>query len=163
VAVLASDWWTELVDRHRALEVSELTGVAALALSSLRDRLAGVEWDCGAWHGDWTWWNMGQSDGALHVWDWEHSADSAPFGFDDLHWSISHDVQVRGLPLAQALGRAATIASASQDDAAALPLAYLTEMAVRSAEVSAARGGEPLELHTGLREALTAQARRPAS
>lgn len=163
LAVLDSAWWIQLVERHRALTGSELTEVGTLALQSLRERLVGREWDFGAWHGDWTWWNVGQSGGVLHVWDWEHCADSAPFGFDDLHWSISYDVQVRGLDLAHAITRARAVAPTFQGEASALLLAYLTELAVRSAEVSAARGGEPLELHSGLREALTAEAGRPAS
>jgi hypothetical protein len=161
--VLDSPWWAELVSRHAALAASELTQVVTAALESLRGRLGEVEWDFGAWHGDWTWWNMGVSSGIIHVWDWEHCADSAPFGFDDLHWSISHDVQVRGLRLAQAIGRTRVIAAQSQGVSAALMLAYLTELAVRSAEVSATRGGEPLELHAGLRDALNAETSPPAS
>jgi hypothetical protein len=42
----------------------------------------------GAWHGDWTPWNMAWRRDVLHVWDWERFAPAVPVGFDALHYAL---------------------------------------------------------------------------
>ena len=42
--------------------------------------------DFGRMHGDWIPDNLGRSAAGWSVWDWEHSSDDAPVGFDLLHW-----------------------------------------------------------------------------
>jgi hypothetical protein len=39
----------------------------------------------GAWHGDWSAWNMSEHGGRLSVWDWERFEWPVPHGFDELH------------------------------------------------------------------------------
>jgi len=39
----------------------------------------------GAWHGDWSPWNIGRHRGRLQAWDWERFADGAPIGYDAVH------------------------------------------------------------------------------
>ena len=39
----------------------------------------------GAWHGDFTPWNMARTPAGIYVWDWERSAP-APLGLDLLHF-----------------------------------------------------------------------------
>lgn len=156
--VLASPWWAELSRRAEALDRDRpLAGLAHRAVEVLAGRLAGRAWEFGAWHGDWTWWNTGRSGSTLWAWDWEHWAPSAPYGFDDLHWSVSLDRQVRGLPLRDAARAAGGGAHRAQADVTGLVDAYLAELAVRSAEVSAGRGGPELELLDGLGTELTAR------
>ena len=58
-----------------------LDPAAALESRPARRRLA-----FGAWHGDWTPWNMASTAGGLLVWDWERFATGVPVGFDALHY-----------------------------------------------------------------------------
>ena len=49
----------------------------------------------GAWHGDWTPWNMGASGEQVAVWDWERYEVGVPVGYDAVHHEIQRAV-VRG-------------------------------------------------------------------
>jgi len=62
---------------------------------------AGAELSFGAWHGDWTGWNMAATAGGLLVWDWERFAASVPAGFDLLHYRLQSDVVRRRRPPAE--------------------------------------------------------------
>ena len=46
----------------------------------------------GAWHGDWSPWNMASTTGGLLVWDWERFASGVPRGFDALHYWLQSEV-----------------------------------------------------------------------
>ena len=46
----------------------------------------------GAWHGDWSPWNMASTTGGLLVWDWERFASGVPLGFDALHYWLQSEV-----------------------------------------------------------------------
>jgi hypothetical protein len=39
----------------------------------------------GAWHGDWTPWNLARTRTGLQVWDWERSGGPVPVGMDPIH------------------------------------------------------------------------------
>ena len=64
-------------------------GPERAALGSALDRShAGATDTCltfGAWHGDWSPWNMASTGRGLLVWDWERFAVRVPLGFDALH------------------------------------------------------------------------------
>jgi hypothetical protein len=42
----------------------------------------------GAWHGDWTPWNMAWHDGLVQLWDWERFDPDVPAGLDLLHYRL---------------------------------------------------------------------------
>lgn len=44
--------------------------------------------ELGAWHGDWTPWNMAWRRGDVQLWDWERFAHGVPRGFDALHYRL---------------------------------------------------------------------------
>jgi hypothetical protein len=44
------------------------------------------EVEFGAWHGDWTPWNMAWHGGRLQLWDWERFDPDVPAGLDLLHY-----------------------------------------------------------------------------
>jgi hypothetical protein len=46
----------------------------------------------GAWHGDWSPWNMASTASGLLVWDWERFASGVPLGFDALHYWLQSEV-----------------------------------------------------------------------
>jgi hypothetical protein len=65
---------------------------ASRRFSTALDRIEAVAGDTmlgfGAWHGDWTPWNMTPIDRSARValWDWERFAPDVPVGFDALHF-----------------------------------------------------------------------------
>ncbi|WP_377320565.1 hypothetical protein ACFJIY_16230 [Pimelobacter simplex] len=104
-----SDWWRrqwqvagELADPvmrgrlGRAMEkVATVTGRRLIAF--------------GAWHGDWTPWNMAVTGSQVLLWDWERFETGVPTGLDALHYMVSAlnlgtpsspDAVVRALALA---------------------------------------------------------------
>jgi Phosphotransferase enzyme family len=75
------------------LEASQ-AGPDRTALGAALDALATVdaELSFGAWHGDWTAWNMASTADGLLVWDWERFDPGVPAGFDYLHYRLQSDV-----------------------------------------------------------------------
>jgi len=54
----------------------------------------------GRMHGDWIPSNLAWSGPRLAAWDWEHSSDDAPVGFDFLHWHFHRALVDDGLEAA---------------------------------------------------------------
>lgn len=50
----------------------------------------------GAWHGDWTVWNMAQAGTDLLLWDWERFTTGVPLGFDELHFELGANLRRLG-------------------------------------------------------------------
>ena len=73
-----------------ALPATPLAARMAELLPELTSRLEGCRF--GAWHGDWTPWNMGVDGGRLCVWDWERLATPVPQGMDLLHHRFQREV-----------------------------------------------------------------------
>jgi hypothetical protein len=63
-------------DDHRALRQ---------ALAAVGRQAGDTVLAFGAWHGDWTPWNMASTRSGLLVWDWERFTAGVPLGFDALH------------------------------------------------------------------------------
>lgn len=61
-------------------------------VDELSTRAGGVTLSYGAWHGDWTPWNMASTTGGLLVWDWERYTPGVPLGFDALHYRLQTEV-----------------------------------------------------------------------
>jgi hypothetical protein len=59
----------------------------------------------GAYHGDWTCWNMGRRDGKLVVFDWERSRPGVPLGVDAAHFDFDYAVKFRRKPPLAAVAR----------------------------------------------------------
>ncbi|WP_067822309.1 hypothetical protein [Actinomadura kijaniata] len=66
------------------VQAERLAGV----VDRVGDRHGDVALDFGAWHGDWTPWNMAWHRGVVRLWDWERFADGVPHGFDLLHYRL---------------------------------------------------------------------------
>jgi len=49
----------------------------------------GIRLDFGAWHGDWSPWNMHPAGTTIYVWDWERFEVGVPVGFDGLHHAFN--------------------------------------------------------------------------
>jgi hypothetical protein len=66
------------------------SALGALAASMGRTRLT-----YGAWHGDWSPWNMVSTRRGLLVWDWERFTIGVPLGFDRLHYWLQGEIGPR--------------------------------------------------------------------
>ncbi len=64
---------------------SRLTG----ALERLADLASGRRFPIGAWHGDWTPWNMARRHRRIQVWDWERFQTGVPHGLDVCHYGVN--------------------------------------------------------------------------
>jgi hypothetical protein len=133
-----SGYWSRLRTRLDALVGSADGAALARAGTAIARRYADARLDYGAWHGDWSPWNMASLDDTLLVWDWERFAPGVPLGFDALH----HDLQRRlmGQPDARAAVEQ-TVAAAGRlllpfgvvaaDAVTATGLLYLVDLAAR--------------------------------
>jgi hypothetical protein len=98
-ALARSDYWARLLSRLDAIPGSPDQEALRRALTEVAERCGGTALPFGAWHGDWTPWNMASTRGGLLVWDWERFAPDVPIGFDALHcWLQSHVGPVRRDP-----------------------------------------------------------------
>lgn len=127
-----------LRDRLAGLPDSPAATAARRAVDTLVDRAGETRLECGAWHGDWTPWNMAIVEQGLLVWDWERFAAPAPLGFDALHHRlqqalVSQRREPRAAVAELASGSPALLAAYGVGLAAArlVTLGYLCELAVR--------------------------------
>ena len=111
-------------------------------LSAAIDRLAtgsgGTALTFGAWHGDWSPWNIASTRHGLLVWDWERFGLGVPFGYDALHNRLQRETAPgRTDPLLAArecvAGAAALLEPLGVDvsEARLTALAYLAELTAR--------------------------------
>jgi hypothetical protein len=77
-----SPYWAGVRERVAKDSGSE---ILHRAVDWIERRFGAVEIAFGAWHGDFTPWNMARTDDATYVWDWERAAP-APAGLDLLHF-----------------------------------------------------------------------------
>ncbi len=103
----------------------------------------------GAWHGDWVPWNMATLGHDVYAWDWEHSGEAVPLGFDVVHFFFQSAFIRDGMGLTEAIERS-KLASAEplrrlgiSDPLTGLVRGlYFAEVAFRAEEVMRL-GGEP--------------------
>ncbi|QFG24734.1 phosphotransferase [Actinomadura sp. WMMB 499] len=70
-----------LGDPARAARLTAVT-------KEIEARHGALDLDFGAWHGDWTPWNMAWHRGVLRLWDWERFERRVPLGFDLVHYRL---------------------------------------------------------------------------
>jgi hypothetical protein len=98
---------------------------ASLVSSATRDRLgealdalghaaADRPLPTGAWHGDWTPWNMSRRRGRLQLWDWERFETGVPLGLDRCHYAVNAVCRRDGVSL-ESVTRGLELAGIRQD------------------------------------------------
>jgi hypothetical protein len=120
-----SEYWAGLRERQRAQAGSD---VLDRAVDWVERQVGDTEIDFGAWHGDFTPWNMARLDEATYVWDWER-AGPAPAGLDLLHFLFQTVCRFEGKPPADAIAscteRAATLLTVLDVKPGSLPALWL--------------------------------------
>jgi len=111
-------------DLPDSAERQELTS----ALSSLGDLAADRPQLAGAWHGDWTPWNMGRRHHRLQLWDWERFETGVPAGLDVCHYGVNAVCRRDGVSL-ESVRRGLMLAGCDPDDGPASRLTAATYLA----------------------------------
>lgn len=79
----------QVADGRRAERLAEV-------IKRVESAYGDVELDFGAWHGDWTPWNMAWHRGRVQLWDWERFSRDVPNGFDLLHYRLQEASRAKG-------------------------------------------------------------------
>ncbi|MEV0715083.1 hypothetical protein [Asanoa sp. NPDC050611] len=132
-----SPYWSEL--RERLAAVADRPDGAALAAAArdLAARAGDTDLRYGAWHGDWSPWNMAPLAGSLLVWDWERFTLGVPLGFDALHYELQRRIQTdpdAAAAVERTVTRAPVLLAPFEVPAAAAELTallYLIDLAAR--------------------------------
>jgi hypothetical protein len=135
-------------------QIDEIDGSHGDGLRETLDRLAARHGDLvlpfGAWHGDWTPWNMSYERGTVRVWDWERFAIGVPVGFDPLHFRFSemmNDPETESDAASRLSSDAGSLLAhfgVSPDAATVIASLYLVELAVRFTLAADGPTGQPL-------------------
>lgn len=91
-SLAAGPYLTQLRGRLATADDNQPRLALLQALTVLEERAGAETLTFGAWHGDWTPWNMASTDDGLLVWDWERFACGVPLGFDALHYWLQSEV-----------------------------------------------------------------------
>jgi hypothetical protein len=149
-----SPYWTALGDRLGALADGEPMRALRRAYAGIEEHAGDIRLRYGAWHGDWTPWNMATLRETLLVWDWERFATGVPLGFDAVHYAFQGAVVRQGAdPLAavtETVDRAAELLApfaapgAMSAGARLTALLYFADIAIRYLRDEQAEAGARL-------------------
>jgi hypothetical protein len=89
-------WLARVRSQLTGLKDQELATRALGCLDRLVEEADGQLITIGAWHGDWTPWNMSTSGGRIRLWDWERFETNVPTGLDALHFRVNAATRTRG-------------------------------------------------------------------
>ncbi len=111
----------------------------------------------GAWHGDWTPWNMVWDDRQVLLWDFERFAGGVPLGFDLAHYHLQTALREHGEDAAARMVRQGLVPGADTsggadvlagNDPDAVTVGYLVELGRRYLIASEPAVGQPLRART---------------
>jgi hypothetical protein len=142
-----SPLWHRLQRSAAGLRDDEARERLLSALEIVAERAGGRSWPIGAWHGDWTPWNMARRGELLQLWDWERFETGVPSGLDHFHFTVNELSRRRGfqIPTIRA-GLEAAVAGreGSRADARLLGAVYLLALTSRYLTLGQGEGGEAI-------------------
>ncbi len=116
-------------------------------IDRLRTTSGSVEWATGAWHGDWTPWNMAPSRSRVHLWDWERFETGVPMGLDHCHYAVNLVTRRSGTSPAafrEGLAAAGARPGSPQSQSHVLGALYLLAVAGRYLPLAEGPGGRSI-------------------
>jgi hypothetical protein len=122
-------------------------------LDALVDLAGSRAWPIGAWHGDWTPWNMARApqNGQVQLWDWERFETGVPRGLDPFHYLVNAVTRRDGTTL-ETIRSALVLAGAEPARVGStghvLAGTYLLAVAGRYLPLSEGPGGEHIAART---------------
>ena len=130
------------------------------ALATIATRYGDRPVRLGAWHGDWTPWNMAWRGDRVQLWDWEQFATGVPRGLDRVHYVVNTVARRAGFSrdaVGAALRTPEVRAHADPDEQRLLVALYLAAITARYLRGSQGEGGDVLrDTSTVVLDALTA-------
>jgi len=90
------DWFARQHAVATSLQDDRRRATLLACLERLRDASGATEWTTGAWHGDWTPWNMARAGTRVHLWDWERFETDVPVGLDHCHFLVNAVTRSQG-------------------------------------------------------------------
>lgn len=130
----SSPFWHAQIAVCGSLRPDELSYRLSTAIQEVHARWGDSRCETGAWHGDWTPWNMAWRGSTLQVWDLERFDEYGLVGLDLVHFVVNERMQVKGVSSATVLAAsqlAPTLAGHRAESAAALSASYLVAIALR--------------------------------
>lgn len=85
----SSPLWHRMTAAAAGLVDQSLRENLERALAGLAQRSGDHPFRIGAWHGDWTPWNMARRGTRIQLWDWERFETGVPVGLDALHYGVN--------------------------------------------------------------------------
>jgi len=153
----ASPYWARVRRETEAAEKNGLRTVLAGYLRAVEERWGQLPLEFGAWHGDWVSWNLARNGGRLHAWDWEHSGDDVPVGFDVTHWHFQMALVREGRGVVEAVRRCTELGlpllvelGVAPKAAPAVVACYLLEILLRDWRSVQAGGNWTARLYPGI-------------
>jgi hypothetical protein len=126
-----------LRDRFAAVDAPALAPVAEAAaelIAAIGDRARALP--AGAWHGDWSSWNLGWQGDRLWAWDWEYCRTDVPVGLDIPHFTFQQQFIAERAPLADAFAAASAASAFALSSIGYDPAGRAIVHAVHTAEVA---------------------------
>ncbi len=102
--IVETGWWSSVEAVLPHAEPDERRAVER-AVATADDLVFSI----GAWHGDFTPWNVMTVRGLAEIIDWEFAADEVPLGFDLCHYHTQIAAEIRHLPADQAIDHSARL------------------------------------------------------
>lgn len=138
-------FWHRLQQSAGSLSPSEPTERLRIAMARVEQRWGSTYVETGAWHGDWTPWNMAWRAGLLQLWDFERLDCDGLFGLDVFHYVVNETMQRAGVGQAQldtAISAGEELLECKHPQSRAVAVAYLAAIAVRYQLSAAGLRGE---------------------
>lgn len=133
-----SDYWQALTARLAAAGEGPAADALRTIVGELTTQSGSTTLTFGAWHGDWSPWNMSVLPDTVLVWDWERFTAGVPVGYDLLHYALQDLVVVKRREPAGAVGDLLALAPAvlkpvglADNVATVTAMLYLIELAGR--------------------------------
>lgn len=116
-------------------------------LGTIEEQFSSSALTLGAWHGDFTAWNMATSNGRTHVWDWERFDTRIPVGLDEIHFCVNSVAQRHGFtpPTLLAGLRESTWTYPTHEETSLHQALYLATVATRYIAALAQEGGRAVQ------------------
>lgn len=141
----ATPFWHGQRKRAEGLVSGEVRERLCAVLDKVEARWGSTLVETGAWHGDWTPWNMAWRRGQLQLWDFERLDRSGLVGLDVVHYAVNESMQRAGVTHSE-VARAATLATrllgCAPDTEDLMAAAYMSAISLRYFSAASGERGE---------------------
>lgn len=142
-----SPMWQRCEKIAAGLAVADARDELQAAMSRVRATFGDVAHPVGAWHGDFTPWNMARTGDRVLLWDWERFETGVPEGFDRMHYAVNATTRALGTgvaPILEGLRRGAGSSAAWSTRESLIAASYLVSLSCRYLAAAEDEGGDAI-------------------